>query len=102
YRSGEAGRLPAPPPLESALVDELLPVLVARLERANAAVPEIEAALRNGIAFVELEEPPSYDGPHALEIHSQDWTEPLVLLAEPEGVPVGKAYPLRLKPLTEE
>jgi serine/threonine-protein kinase len=83
-------------------VDELLPVLVARVARANGAVPEIEAALRHGIAFVALEEPPSYDGPHALELHAPEWNEPLVLLAEPEGQPFGGQYPLRLKPLTEE
>ncbi len=83
-------------------MDELLPVLVTRLARANSAVPEIEAALRHGIAFVVLDEPPSYDGPHALELHAPEWTEPLVLLASPEGQPMGKRFPLRLAPIVEE
>jgi serine/threonine-protein kinase len=83
-------------------VDELLPVLVARVSNRREAVPALEAALRRGLAFLILDEPPSYDGPHALELHVPEWTEPVLLMAEPAGDPLGNEYPLALRPFAEE
>ena len=83
-------------------MDELLPVLVARVANRNETVPAIEAALRHGVAFIVLEEAPSYDGPHVLEIHTPDLTEPLLFLAEPAGDALGSEYPLLIKPFAPE
>jgi serine/threonine-protein kinase len=83
-------------------VDELLPVLVARVANRDEAVPALEAALRSGIAFVALDEPPSYEGPHALELHVPEWTEPVLLVAEPAGDPLGHEHPLSLRPFAPE
>jgi serine/threonine-protein kinase len=83
-------------------VDELLPVLVARVTRRDDALPAIEAALRQGLAFLRLDEPPSYEGPHALELHVPEWTEPVLLVAEPAGEAVGGEYPLALRPFAPE
>ena len=84
------------------MVDELLPVLVARLANRNETVPAIEAALRHGVAFLALEEAPSYEGPHVLEIHTPDLTEPLLFLAEPAGDALGHEHPLLLEPFAPE
>jgi serine/threonine-protein kinase len=88
--------------IEAYAVDELLPVLVARVASRNETVPAIEAALRHGAVFLRLDEAPSYDGPHVLEIHTPDLTEPLLFLAEPAGDPIGHEHPLLLKPFAPE
>lgn len=79
-------------------MDDVLPLLVGRLARASDAAEVIEAALAKGVAHVALDDGPSYRGAHVLVLHVADWPEPLVLRAEPAGVPAAGCFPLRLAP----
>ncbi len=79
-------------------MDELLPVLVARLHDRSELVAVIETALDHGLTFVALEEPPESEGPHALELYSPERDEPVLVMAEPAGEASGGLYPLVLQP----
>jgi eukaryotic-like serine/threonine-protein kinase len=83
-------------------MDELLPVLVSRLPHRGLVAPVVEAALGHQVVWLPLDEAPSYDGPHALEVHLSAWKEPLLLLAEPAGAPDGAQFPLRVSPFNAE
>ena len=83
-------------------MDELLPLLVAHLLSRSELTAALEAALDGSLAFLPLEEAPSADGVHALEIDVPWWTRPIVVFAEPAGLPSGGLYPLALRPLSEE
>jgi serine/threonine-protein kinase len=79
-------------------VDELLPVLVARLLDRSELVNIVETALDRGLSFVALEEAPETEGPHALELYAPGRDEPVVVMAEPAGEPSGGLFPLVLQP----
>jgi serine/threonine protein kinase/HEAT repeat protein len=83
-------------------MDELLPVLVSRLPHRGLVAPVVEAALGHRVVWLPLDEAPSYDGPHALEVHLPAWKEPLLLIAEPAGAPNGAQFPLMVKPFNAE
>jgi serine/threonine-protein kinase len=83
-------------------VDELLPLLVAHLLSRSELTAALEAAIEGTLAFLPLEEAPSADGVHALEIDVPWWTRPVVVLAEPAGLPSGGLYPLALRTLSDE
>ena len=83
-------------------MDELLPLLVAHLLSRAELITALEAALEGTLAFLPLEEAPTADGVHALEIDVPWWSGPVVVLAEPAGMPSGGLYPLLIRPLTDE
>jgi len=83
-------------------VDELLPLLVAHLLSRDELTAALEAAIEGSIAFLPLEEEPSADGTHALEIDVPWWNGPVVVLAELAGEPSGGLFPLALRPLGDD
>ena len=76
----------------------LLPVIVAELD-AEARLRVAELSLTREIAYVPLLEAPVDASLHVLEIVSTEGGEPLLVLAEPMGVPTDAGFPLRLHPL---
>lgn len=76
-----------------------MPVLVAHLVSRAELTAAIEAAIEGTLAFLPLEEGPSADGPHALELDLPWWDGPVVVLAEPAGEPSDGLFPLLLRPL---
>ena len=83
-------------------MDELLPLLVAHLLSRDELTAALEAAIEGSIAFLPLEEEPSADGTHALEIDVPWWNGPVVVLAELAGEPSGGLFPLALRPLGDD
>jgi serine/threonine-protein kinase len=83
-------------------MDELLPVLVSRLPHRGLMAPVVEAALGHGVAWLPLDEAPSIEGPHVLELHLPGGKEPVLLIAEPAGAPRGVEFPLTVQPYNDE
>jgi predicted Ser/Thr protein kinase len=84
------------------LVDELLPVIVAKLPDADARTWLGAVALAHEVALLPLADAPIDGSMHFLEVYTPGIDEPLVLLAEPQGAPneIGM-FPLRLRPMNE-
>ncbi len=75
----------------------LWPVLVADLADAAARDFLIGLALAHGKAYLPLMSAPATTSTHLLEVYTPDSTEPLVLFAEPLGVPTRVGFPLQLR-----
>ena len=83
-------------------MNELLPVLVTRLNDARDRAYLSGVALANEIAHVPLVDPPIDATLHVIEVHVEEWGEPLRLYAEPLGPPTEIGFPLRLRPMSKE
>lgn len=79
-------------------VDALLPVLVAELADDEARTMVAELARARRVALVPLIDAPVDASLHVLEVTTPGQVEPLLVLAEPQGGPTDRGFPLRLHP----
>jgi hypothetical protein len=79
-------------------VDLLLPVLVAELADEGARKLVQALAEAREVAFVPLIDAPVDASLHVLEVTTPGQPAPLLVLAEPQGGPTEKGFPLRLHP----
>ncbi len=78
--------------------DALLPVLVAELADDDARRQVMELAEARATALIPLIDAPVDASLHVLEVTTPGQSEPLLVLAEPVGVPTERGFPLRLHP----
>jgi eukaryotic-like serine/threonine-protein kinase len=76
----------------------LLPVLVAELADDAARKLVEDLARERRVCLIPILDPPIDASLHVLEITTPGEQAPLVLLAEPAGLPTEKGFPLRLHP----
>ena len=79
-----------------------LPVITTNLLEKRERGYLAWVAVANEVAELPLLEPPIDASTHALEIHVEGFTEPLVVLAEPMGAPTTQGFPLRLRPISQD
>jgi serine/threonine-protein kinase len=82
-------------------MDELLPVLVARLHGVDEAIDVVSGSLVEATKLLPVEPAPADDGAHVLELHARGLTRPLLLIAEPVGPAIAGLWPLRVRPFDD-
>jgi serine/threonine-protein kinase len=82
-------------------MDELLPVLVARLHGVDEAIDVVSGSLVSATKLLPVEPAPADDGAHVLELHARGLNRPLLLIAEPVGPAKAGLWPLRVRPFDE-
>jgi len=82
----------------TAVVDALLPVLVAELADDDARRTVEQLAAARATALVPLVDAPVDNSLHVLEVTTPGRPQPLLVLAEPVGAPSERGFPLRLHP----
>jgi serine/threonine-protein kinase len=83
-------------------MEELLPLLVARLHGVDEVIDVITGSLAGATKLLPVDPAPSDDGPHVLELHARGLTRPMILCAEPAGPARAGLHPLRVRPFDEE
>ena len=83
-------------------MDEVPPLLVARLLDLAEVADVVETALAGRVALIPLEEAPAHGGKHVVVVHAPGLSEPIVLTAEPAGEETAGLFPMRVEPLDEK